>query len=92
MTPYDTILHAQVEAVGQLIREGKVRAWGLSNETTLGVAQHCATADQLGVPRPVTVQNCYNLVHRMAEVRQAPTKGECNQCMGGWVHASGCTR
>jgi aryl-alcohol dehydrogenase-like predicted oxidoreductase len=63
----------QVEAIGQLIQQGKVRAWGLSNETTLGVTQHCTAADQLGVPRPATVQNCYNLVHRMAEVR-------CSEC------------
>ncbi len=26
----------QVEAVGQLIKEGKIRHWGLSNETTYG--------------------------------------------------------
>lgn len=34
----------------------QVRAWGLSNETSWGVMQHCAVADALGVPRPATIQ------------------------------------
>lgn len=34
----------------------QIRAWGLSNETSFGVFSHCAAADKLGVPRPITVQ------------------------------------
>ena len=64
----------QVEAVGRLIRQGKVRAWGLSNETSWGVMQMCAAADAAGVPRPVTIQNHFSLLNRtfeseLAEVR-----------------------
>lgn len=46
----------QVQAMGDLIKEGKIRAWGLSNETTYGVVMMCETAKRLGVPLPVSVQ------------------------------------
>lgn len=57
----------QVEAVGRLMREGKIRAWGLSNESSWGVMQHCLAADSQGVARPATIQNCYSLLHRTFE-------------------------
>lgn len=56
--------HEQVAELGDLIREGKIRHWGVSNETTYGLLAHCAAADELGVPRPVSIQNCFNLIHR----------------------------
>ncbi len=46
----------------------QVRAWGLSNESPFGVTTFCHVADSVGAPRPVTVQNCYNLIHRLPEV------------------------
>jgi len=61
----------QVEAMGRLIEEGKIRHWGLSNETTFGVTMHCLTADRLGVPRPVSVQNSFSLLHRSFETELA---------------------
>ncbi|KAK9811739.1 hypothetical protein WJX72_009319 [[Myrmecia] bisecta] len=66
-TPFDE----QVEEMGRLIKEGKVRYWGLSNETTFGVMSHCQAADQQGVPRPVSIQNCFNLLHRTFETELA---------------------
>ncbi|PNH10166.1 hypothetical protein TSOC_003136, partial [Tetrabaena socialis] len=57
----------QVEAVGQLLRQGKIRAWGISNETSWGVVRHCAAADAAGLPRPATIQNSYSLLHRTFE-------------------------
>jgi aryl-alcohol dehydrogenase (NADP+) len=63
----------QVEAMGALVRAGKVRHWGLSNETAWGIGAFCRTARELGVPAPVTVQNGFNLVARGAEYELAET-------------------
>jgi aryl-alcohol dehydrogenase-like predicted oxidoreductase len=54
----------QVTAFGALIKAGKIRHYGLSNETPWGIQAWCAEADRQGVARPVTVQNAYNLVNR----------------------------
>jgi aryl-alcohol dehydrogenase (NADP+) len=63
----------QVEAMGALVRAGKIRHWGLSNETAWGIAAFRRTARELGVPGPVTVQNGFNLVSRGAEYELAET-------------------
>ena len=49
----------QARAMGELVAAGKVRAWGLSNETPLGVSAFCAAAEREGAPKPVSVQNSY---------------------------------
>jgi aryl-alcohol dehydrogenase-like predicted oxidoreductase len=54
-------LHAQVKA-------GKIRHLGLSNETPWGVMRFLQTAEQLGLPRVVSVQNPYSLLNRSYEV------------------------
>jgi len=62
-----TSLHTQLEALGQLVKAGKVRAIGLSNETPYGVHEMVHLAEQHGLPRVATVQNVYNLVSRGLE-------------------------
>jgi aryl-alcohol dehydrogenase-like predicted oxidoreductase len=57
----------QVETLGALIASGKVRAWGLSNETPYGVCAFAAECDRQGVPRPASVQNSYSLLQRADE-------------------------
>ena len=57
----------QVEAMGSLVRAGKIRYWGLSNESTWGVCAFRRAAAELGLPGPVTVQNCYSLVSRSVD-------------------------
>jgi len=59
-----TSIHDQLEALGQLVKAGKVRAVGLSNETPYGVHEFVRLAEQHGLPRVATVQNPYNLVNR----------------------------
>ena len=54
----------QVEAMAGLVKAGKIRHWGLSNETSWGVMAFARTASELGLPRPVTLQNCYSLIAR----------------------------
>ncbi|GAB4213678.1 MAG: NADP(H)-dependent aldo-keto reductase [Rhodoferax sp.] len=60
-------IHEQLEALGQLVKAGKVRAVGLSNETPYGVHEFVRLAEQLGLPRVASVQNCYNLLNRSVE-------------------------
>jgi aryl-alcohol dehydrogenase-like predicted oxidoreductase len=50
-----------------MIEAGKIRHWGLSNETAWGVSAFRRAAQELGVPGPVTVQNSCNLVSRAVE-------------------------
>jgi aryl-alcohol dehydrogenase-like predicted oxidoreductase len=62
-----TPIHAQLEALGTLVRAGKVRAVGLSNETPYGVHEFVCLAEQHGLPRVATVQNSYSLLNRSVE-------------------------
>merc|ERR1719201_3124268 len=58
----------QARAMGELVASGKIRAWGLSNETPLGVSAFVAAATREGAPPPVSVQNSYSLLQRSDEV------------------------
>jgi aryl-alcohol dehydrogenase-like predicted oxidoreductase len=49
---------------GKLVAEGKVRAFGLSNESVWGAANWLRLAQSLGLPRMATVQNEYSLLCR----------------------------
>ncbi|MEM9725409.1 MAG: aldo/keto reductase [Pseudomonadota bacterium] len=51
-------------AAQQLIDAGKIRSFGLSNETCWGVSQWLDASDRLGLPRVVSTQNEYNLLYR----------------------------
>jgi len=58
----------QARAMGELIKSGKVRSWGLSNETPLGVCEFVAACAREGAPPPVSVQNSYSLLQRTDEI------------------------
>lgn len=60
-------IEAQLEAMAELVKAGKVRAIGLSNESPYGVHEFVRVADQLGLPRVATVQNPYCLINRAYE-------------------------
>ena len=62
-----TSMHTQLQALGQLVKAGKVRAIGLSNETPYGVCEFVRLAEQHGLPRLATVQNAYHLLNRTHE-------------------------
>lgn len=61
-------IHAILEAFGALVRDGKVRFIGLSNETPWGVMSFLKLAEMHGLPRIVSVQNAFNLVNRSYEI------------------------
>ena len=60
-------IHQQLEGLARLVAAGKVRSIGLSNETPFGVMEFTRLADQHGLPRIVSVQNPYCLVHRVVD-------------------------
>jgi len=57
----------QVEGMAAMIKAGKIRHYGLSNETSWGVSEFCHAARAQGVPGPVTIQNSYSLVSRSVD-------------------------
>jgi aryl-alcohol dehydrogenase-like predicted oxidoreductase len=62
-----TPIHEQLDALNKLVKAGKVRYIGLSNETPYGVHEFVRLAEQHGLPRVATVQNPYCLVNRTWE-------------------------
>lgn len=54
--------------LGDLVRQGKIRYIGLSNETPWGVMTFLKLAELAGLPRPVSIQNAYNLLNRTFEI------------------------
>lgn len=56
-----------VAAMAELIQSGKIRAYGLSNETPWGVCQYLREAERQGAPRPVSIQNAFSLLNRTFE-------------------------
>lgn len=61
-------IHDILGTLGTLVKDGKVRFIGLSNETPWGVMTFIGLAEMHGLPRPVSVQNAFNLVNRSYEV------------------------
>ena len=57
-----------LETVGELIKEGKIRHFGLSNETPWGLMHVIRMAEKHSLPVPVSLQNPYNLLNRTFEI------------------------
>ena len=63
-----TPLEETVSALGDLIRQGKIRYFGLSNFRAWRIAEVVRLCERLGVDRPVVLQPYYNALNRMPEV------------------------
>ena len=57
-----------ITKLNDLIKEGKIRHWGLSNETAWGVMRCLQLAEKHNLPKPLTIQNPYGLLNRSYEV------------------------
>ncbi|MDP2573919.1 NADP(H)-dependent aldo-keto reductase [Vibrio penaeicida] len=64
----DTPILETLEALADVVKQGKVRYIGLSNETPWGVMSYLRLAEKHDLPRAVTIQNPYNLLNRTFEV------------------------
>uniref|UniRef100_A0A7S0ZKV1 NADP-dependent oxidoreductase domain-containing protein n=1 Tax=Timspurckia oligopyrenoides TaxID=708627 RepID=A0A7S0ZKV1_9RHOD len=69
--PESVPIRETVLAMQELLDEGKIKAWGLSNETTYGVCEFVKICDELNVQRPASIQNSYSLLHRSFETELA---------------------
>ncbi|WP_291983173.1 NADP(H)-dependent aldo-keto reductase [Candidatus Accumulibacter sp. ACC005] len=56
-----------LQALATLVREGKIRYFGLSNEHPWGVMEFVRLAREHDLPRPVSLQNAYSLLNRVYE-------------------------
>jgi aryl-alcohol dehydrogenase-like predicted oxidoreductase len=67
-----TPLAETVRAMGDLVRQGKIRYFGVSNHRAWRVAEICRLCDELGIDRPAVSQPYYNAMNRMPEVEHLP--------------------
>ncbi len=65
-------LEEPLRALDQMLREGKIRYWGVSNFRAWRISEVVHMAKQLGMPGPVVCQPYYNLLNRMPEVEVLP--------------------
>jgi len=68
----DTPIAETVGAVGDLIRSGRIRYFGVSNYRGWRIAEVVSECEAQGVPLPVVCQPYYNLLNRMPEVEILP--------------------
>jgi aryl-alcohol dehydrogenase-like predicted oxidoreductase len=60
-------IHEQLKALYKLVRDGKIKNIGLSNETPFGVHEFIRIAEEYQLPKIVSVQNPYCLINRSIE-------------------------
>ena len=68
----DDNLEEAVRALGDLIRAGKIRSFGLSNFRGWRIAEVARLCEKAGVPLPAVCQPYYNLLNREPEVEILP--------------------
>ena len=63
-----TSIEEVLENLDRLIKAGKIRYVGLSNETPWGVMKFLQLAKEKNLPRMVSIQNVYSLVNRVFDI------------------------
>ena len=69
--PYDnewTQIEEVLDNLNNLIKSGKIRYVGLSNETPWGVMKFLQVAKEKNLPRMMSIQNVYSLVNRVFDI------------------------
>jgi aryl-alcohol dehydrogenase-like predicted oxidoreductase len=61
-------IHETLEVMSDLVRAGKIRHIGVSNETPWGTMTYLEHAERNGRPRIVSIQNPYSLLNRTFEI------------------------
>jgi len=61
----------QLEVFADLIKAGKIRSFGISNETSWGVCEFCHLAEKHGLPKIISIQNAFNLINRTFHINLA---------------------
>ncbi len=63
-----TAIEEVLENLNRLVKAGKIRFVGLSNETPWGVMKFLQIAKDKNLPRMVSIQNVYSLVNRVFDI------------------------
>ena len=61
-------LESVLKALKKFVDQGKIKYIGISNETPWGLSKFLEVAEQLNLPRIVSVQNPYNLLNRAYDI------------------------
>jgi aryl-alcohol dehydrogenase-like predicted oxidoreductase len=64
-------IESTLEVMGDLVKAGKIRHLGLSNESAWGTMSYLKASDMKGLPRVASIQNAYSLVNRTFETNLA---------------------
>jgi aryl-alcohol dehydrogenase-like predicted oxidoreductase len=64
----ENAIEETLEVLGRLVKAGKVRHVGLSNETSWGTMRFLSAAEAGKGPRVISIQNAYNLLNRTFEI------------------------
>jgi aryl-alcohol dehydrogenase-like predicted oxidoreductase len=67
-----------IEKLNSLVKEGKIRHYGVSNETSWGVMKHLNISTNNGFTRCKTIQNAYSLLNRTFETNLAEVSSREN--------------
>ncbi len=67
-----TPLEETVRGIADLMAQGKIRYFGVSNFRSWRVAEICNLCDGLGIDRPIVSQPYYNAMNRMPETEHLP--------------------
>jgi len=59
------------EIMNELVKEGKIRTWGLSNESPWGTMKYLGYCENSDLIKPVSIQNPYSLLNRTYETAMA---------------------
>lgn len=60
-----------IETLDGLVKEGKIRHYGVSNESSWGVMRHISESEKNGLTRCKTIQNPYSMLNRNFEINLA---------------------
>lgn len=60
-----------IETLDELVKQGKIRHYGVSNESSWGVMHHLSKSTQHNLTRCKTIQNPYSLLNRLFEINLA---------------------
>ncbi len=60
-----------IETLDELVKEGKIRHYGVSNETSWGLMRHLTESKYNNLTRCKTIQNAYSLLNRLFEINLA---------------------
>ena len=66
--PWEDNFNEILHSLDEIIKSGKIRQVGISNEEAWGTMRYLQESKQHNLPRMITIQNAYSLINRVFEV------------------------